>query len=260
MVSGTSVTGSTSLAGTNLDTDLSSILQSLGTDTDSYLGSWVSSDDLASYLGTPNQAMPATSLVVQAGEDPDAWVCIPDKTSSQTVAGLESSSWILLDDLLCGLAENYIIPIQSVLYYQPDGSSDAVAYVCLADPQSTMSTLPLDHPLDSFLYTNIPGVSSDLGPGNNLDTAASFSENLSSDPHLDASTQVGSETDFSALNDGLPTNTNIAADSTSDLLTSASSSLGLATKPVDSSPNSSFDVDFASGPSDLSGLGVSPCS
>lgn len=257
------MTDSTSLAGTNLDPELSSILQSLGTATDSYLGSWVSSDDLASYLhtGTLNQAMPATSLVVQAGEDPDAWVCIPDdETSSQTVAGLESSSWILLDDLLCGLTEDAVVPIKSVLLYQSDGSSGAVAYVCLADSQSTMSTLHLDHPLDSFLYTNIPGVSSDFGPGNNLDTATSFSENLSSDPHLDASTQVGSETDFLTPNDGLPTDTNPAAHSTSNLLTSTSSSLGLATDPVDSSLNSSLDVDIASGPSDLSGLGVSPCS
>ncbi|KAF9781396.1 hypothetical protein BJ322DRAFT_1080810 [Thelephora terrestris] len=283
LASSTSVDDSTSLTETNLDTELSSILKSLGSSTDTSLGTWVYSDDLSSYLGTgtTNQLFTATSLVIHAGEDPEAWACIPDgETGSQTIAGLESSSWILLDDLACSLNKDASVPITAILVYRLDGSSDAVVYVSLTDPQSTMSTLSLDHPIDTFLCTDIPGISSDLGLGYDLDTATSYHENLSSDPRLDTSTRVGYETDLSALG----TNTNIAADSTSDLststpsslylatdtnygvkspsnlYTSTSSSLGLATDSdtVDSSLNSSLDADLASGPSDFNGLGVSP--
>lgn len=207
-------------------------------------------------------AIPATGLVVRAGEDPEAWVSIPEgEASSQAVADLESSSWILLNDLISGLTADAFIPVQSALAYQSDESSDAVAYVSLEDHDATLGALPLDHTLDCFLYTDIVGVSSDLGLGNGLDADTLPTENLPSDPHLDASTQVGSETDLLVSYDGLETNTNIAVDSTSDLLTSASSSLNLDTDLADDSLSSYVDVDIASRPepSSPSDFGVSVC-
>jgi hypothetical protein len=267
LVSDTSVTDSTSLTGSGLDTGLSSTLQSLATTNsalDTHLGSWVSSGDLADYLGVGSSSLviPATDLIIRVGEDPEAWLCIPDgetSSGSQTVANLDSSSWVLLDDLTCGLAENSFVSIQSVLIYQQEGSSDVTVYVSFADPEYTSSTLPLDYTLDSFLYTDITGVSSDPGLGNGLDTATPPSENLSLDSYVDVPTQAGSETDLLAPNGGLSTDANLAADSTSDLSTSTFSSLDLDTDRVDSTLDSSLDVGVASGPSGLSGLGVSDC-
>ena len=231
---------------------------------DSYLGSWVSSDELADYLGV-GTAIPATCLVVRAGEDPEAWVSIPDgETSSETVANLESSSWVLLDDLACDLTETTFVAIQSIFVYQLDGTSDTAVYVSLTDSESTLSTLPLDRTLDTFLYTDITGVSSDLDLGNGSGGTMPPSENLISDSHLDAPTPVWSETDHLASDDDLWTDdlwidSNLAADSESDLLTSTSSSLDSDTDLAGNPLNSSFDVDVASNPSDLNSLGVSPC-
>lgn len=264
--SSTSLTDSTSLMGTDLDTELSSTLRDLETAypaIDSYLGSWVSSDDLEDYLGMGNlgQVIPATSLVVRAGEDLETWVSFPKgETTSQTASDLESSSWVLLDDLACGLTENAFVPIQSILVYQPDEPSNAAVYVSLTNPDSTLSTLPLDHGLDSFLYTDIPGVSSDLGLGSGSGAALQFSENPSSDLHMDAPAPAGSETDPLASNDDLETDANLTMNSTTDPLTSTSSSLDLDSDLADNSLNSSFDVDVASNPSDLNGPGVPACS
>jgi hypothetical protein len=257
---------SISLTGTDLDTGLSSILQALATAypvLDSYLGSWASSDELVDYLGpgAQSQAFLATCIVVRAGEDPDAWVSIPNgETSSQTVADLESSYWVLLDDLVCGLTENAFVPIQSILVYQPDGTSNAVVYVSLSNTESTLSTLPLDYNLRSFLYADITGVSSDLGFGNDL-AVTPPSENLTSDLHSDTPTpkKVWFETDPLASKNDLAIDSNLAVDSTSDSLAyTTSSSLDLNTDHLDSS----FDVaaDLASNPSDLNGLGVTGCS
>lgn len=260
MVSSTSTTDS--LTGTSFDTELSSVLQGLGTNSalDSYLGSWVSSNDLASYLGGESlgQIVSAIGLVVQSGEDPEAWVCISDETSSQTTTDLESSSWVLLDDLACGLTKDASVPVQSVLLYQPDGSSATVIYVSLVDTQSTLSTLSLDHPLNTFCYADIPGTSSDLGLGYDSDLTTALPGNLSSDSRLDAYT----ETDLSAANDNSAFDTNFAANSNSNLLTSTSSStsLDLTTNLMETSSDSSLDVDVASSPSGLSAPGVSPCS
>jgi hypothetical protein len=261
LVSSTSLTDSISLTGTDLDTGLSSTLQDLATAypvLDSHLGSWISSDELADYLGLGalGKPIPATCLVVQASENPEAWVSIPDgETTSQTVADLESSSWVLLDDLVCELTENAFVSVQSILVYQPDESSNAAVYVCLTNPEST---LPLDHTLNSFHYTDITGVSSDLGLGNGLGTALLPSENTSSDPHLNAPTHVGSKNDPLTSNDDLAVDSNLAVDSTSDPLTSTPLDLDTANSSLDSSV--SFDVDVASNPSDLDGLGVSECS
>ena len=261
LVSSTSTTDS--LTGTSFDTELSSVLQGLGANSalDSYLGSWVSSSDIASYFGTESlgQVISATGLVVQSGEDPEAWVCISDgKTSSQTITDLESSSWVLLDDLACGLTDDASVPVQSVLVHQPDGSSDAVVYVSFADIQSTLSTLSLDHPLNTFCYADIPGTSSDLGLGYNSGLTTTLPENLSSNSHLDAYT----ETDPSAANDNSVFDTNFATNSNSDLLTSTSSSTSLdpTTNLMKTSSDSSLDVDVASSPNGLSAPEVSSCS
>lgn len=207
-------------------------------------------------VGTLDQVVPVTCLLVQAGENPEAWVTIPDgETSSQTAVDLESSYWVLLDDLACGLTENAFVPVQSILVYRPDESSNAVVYVSFTNTESTLATLPLDYSLHSYLYTEITGVSSDLGLGNDLRTALPPPENLSSDPHLDAPTPVGSETDLLASNDDLATDANLTVDYTSDSLTSTSLDTGLT-----GNPTNSFDVDVASNPSDPNGLKVSACS
>ena len=211
-------------------------------------------------VGSLGWAIPATCLVVRAGENPQAWISIPDdKTSTQTVADLESLSWVLLDDLACSLTEDAFVPVQSILLYQPDKSSNVVVYVSFEDPDSTLNTLTLDHTLDYFLYTDITGVS-DLGLGNSSGAALSPSENLSSDPHLDGSTLVGSETDLWASNDDLAINSNLAVDSASDPLTPTSSSLDLDSALAGNALDSPFDVDVASNLNDLNGLGVSGCS
>ena len=267
MVSSTSVTDSLSLPGTGLDVGLSSVLQDLATVNsalDSDLGAWISSGDLGGYLGTDtlDLAIPATCLVVQAGETPDAWVSIPkEETSSKAIANLESLSWILLDDLVSGLTTDALIPIQSILVYQPDGSSDAAVYVSLEDCDSTLNTLPLDHTLDSFLYTDIVGVSSDLGLGDGFDTITPPAENPSSDHSLDVSTKLESETDLLASYDDLEISGNIAADGASDLLTPTSSHLNSVTDLADNLLNSSVDVDVAShlGSSSPSDSPVSEC-
>lgn len=258
LVSTTSLADSISLTGTDLDTGLSSTLQDLATTypfLDSYLGSWVSSDDLVDYFGVGalGQAIPTTCFVFQAGEDPEAWVSIPDgETSSQTAVDLESSYWVLLDDLVCGMNQNAFVPVQSILMYQSHESSNVAVYVSLTNSESTLSTLPLDHPLDSFLYADITGVSSDPGLGNGLGAATLLSENLSSDPHLDAPTLVWSETDLLTSGDDLAIDANFDVDSTSDPLTSTSLSSDLDTDLTDNSLilSSSVDVDVASNPSD----------
>ncbi|KAF9645485.1 hypothetical protein BDM02DRAFT_510746 [Thelephora ganbajun] len=261
LVSTTSITDSLSLMGTGLDTGLSSTLQDLtviDSALDLHLGTWISSDDLGNYLGTDtlSLAIPATGLAVRVGEEPESWVSILEtETSSQAIADLESSSWILLDDLACDLTADTFVSVQSILVYQPDGSSDATVYVSLTDLESTLNALPLDHTLDSFLYTDIVGVSPDPGPGNDLGTATPLSESPSSDPYLDASTQVGSETDLLVSNDDLEINSNIVADGTSDLLTSTSS------LDFDTNLTDSLDTSIKAGlTSSLSDLGVSACS
>ena len=255
LVSDTSVTGSLSSSVSNLDAGLWSTLQGLTTDgvvPDSCAGPWVSSDDLADYLvaGTLSLVVPATAMVVQAVENPETWFSILDgETSSQSVADLESLSWVLLDDLTCSLTDNALILIQSILVCQKDGSSNPAIYFSFTDPKSASSTLPLDHTLHSYSYADILGASSDLGLGNSSGAAKPPSDVFSSDPHLGASTQAGSETDLSsASNDGLATDYNL--DSTYDLLTSISSSTGL-----DTDLNSSLDVNVASGTKGLGGLG-----
>jgi len=232
---------------------------------DSNLGPWVSSDELANYLGTDNLglAIPATDLVVQVGEGAEAWVSIPEGgTNSQAIADLESSSWIILDDLLCDLTANASLPIQSVLVTQPSGSSDAIVYVSFKDQDSTLSTLSLDQPLDSFLYTDIVGgtsATSDLGLGNNPNAAAPPAKSPPLIPHLDASTQVGSKTDLLTPKADLETDANISVDGTSDLLTSTSSSLGLGTN-LSNDLLGPVDVDIASHPeSSPSGVSVCTC-
>lgn len=261
------MTDSLSLTGTGLDAALSSILQDLATVNsalDSDLGAWISSGDLAGYLGTDtlNLAIPATCLIVQAGEDPEAWVSIPkEETSSQAVANLESSSWILLGDLASDLTTDALIPIQSILVYKPDESSDPAVYVSLEDCDSTLNTLPLDHTLDSFLYTDIVGVSSDLGLGDGFDAITPPAENPSSDHSLDVPTQLGSETDLLVSYDDLEISGNIAADGASDLLTPTSSHPNSVTNLADNLLNSSVDVDIASrlGSSSPSDSRVSEC-
>jgi len=252
LTSSTSITDSLSLAGTDLDTGLLSTLQGLATansDLDSYLGAWVSSEDLVDHLGadTLYLAVPATGLVVRAGEDPCAWVSIPEgESSSQAIVDLDSS-WSLLNDLVHGLKQDAFIPVQSILVYQPDGSSEAVVYISLTDPDSTLSALPLDYPLDSVPCTDIVGVSSDLGLGNKLNTATSPSENSPLDAYLGASTRVGSGTGLLAPHDDLEVTANIGEDGTSDPLT-YTSSLGLDTDLADIVSNSFVGVDIASDP------------
>lgn len=261
MISSTSVTDSLSDSEVDLDTGLSTKgLTSLDSVLDSNLGTWVSSDELVNYLGTDvlDLAIPATNLVVQAGEDAKAWVSIP-KGGTDSQADLESSSWILLDDLVPDLTASTTLPIQSVLLTQPHGSSDAVVYVSLEDQDSTLNTLPLDHPLDSFLYSDLVGVTSatsDLGLGDDSDAATPPAESPSLAPHLDAS--VGSETDLLAPKDVLDTDANTVVDGTPDPLTPASSSLGLGTNLVNDLLNT-VDVDVTSYPEQSGPGGVSVC-
>lgn len=258
MASSTSITDSLSLAGTDLDTELLSTLQGLGTANsalDSHLGVWVFSEDLVDHLGADalSLAVPATGLVVRAGEDPYAWVSIPEgETNSQAAADL-GLSWILLNDLACSLTKDTFVPVQFILVYQPDGSSDAVVYVSLPGLDSTLSALSLDHPLDSFLCTDIMGVPSDLGLGNEVDTATSPS-------NLFAPTRIGSGIDLLAPHDDLEVHANIAEDGASDPLT-YTSSLGLDTDLADIAPNSLVRVGIASDPEPASpaDFGVSPC-
>ena len=253
---------------TDLDTGLSLALQGLAPThpvLDSYLGSWVSSDELGSHLGlaSQGQVISTTCLIIQAGENPETWVSIPDgEISSQTVTDLEFSSWVLLDDLACGLTENAFVPIHSILLYQPDESSNVAVYVCLENPESTLSALPLDHPLDSFLYADITGISSDFGLGDVPDATAPPAENLTSDLHLDVPAHVWSETDPLASNDNLAIDANLAIDNASNSPTSTSSSLTLDTDLASGALNSSFDSDVgvASNPSDPNGLGGFLCS
>lgn len=192
--------------------------------------------------GALNLALPASDLVVRAGEDYEAWVSIPD--GDQAIADLESLSWVLLNDLACDLTESASIPVQSILVYRLDESSDATVYVSPTDIDFTLTHLPLDHALDTSLYTDIVAGSSDLGLGNDSNTATS----LYSATHLDASTQAGSETDLLAPHDEPEINVNSVADSASDLLTSPSSSLNLDTDLVDGFSDSSVGVDIASDP------------
>lgn len=256
-----SATDSLSLTGASLDTELSSTLRGLGavnSALDSYLGAWVSIDDLADYHGSEalGPVFPATGLVVQAGEDPDAWVLIPEgETSPQALADLESSSWVLLDDLVCDLTEDTFVPIQSIFVHQPDESSNPAVYVCLADPDSTLGGLSLNHTLDSFLYTDIAGVSP--GPGNDWDTAAS-PENPDSDLFLNTSTQVGSEAGPLPPCDDLKLDAKILADDTPHLSTSTSSSLDSSADLVGSLLDSSVDLDIASDPGSASPSNVGP--
>ena len=217
------------------------------------------------YVGaeTLNLAIPATGLVVQAGEDPETWVSIPEgKTSSQAATDLESLSWVLLDDLACSLTEDAFVPVQSVLVYQPDGSSNAAVYVSLTDPDSTLGVLSLDHTVASLSYDDIVGVSSELGLGSDLVAAPPPSDDLPSDPSSEVPPYVVSETDLSAAYDGLGLDTNIVTDVTSDLLTSTSSSSHLDTDLVDNLSDSSVAVDVTSDPdfSSPTNLGVTPCS
>lgn len=217
---------------------------------------WVSSDDLVNYLGTGvlNLGVPATDLVVRAGEDAEAWVSIPEiKANSQAVADPESC-WVMLSDLVSDLSADALVPLQSILVTQPDGSSDAVVYVSLEDHDSTLSTLPLDHALDSFLYTDIMGVSSDLGLGDTLDPTTPPIGNT----HLDDSTQIGSQADPPTPEDDCGNETSIEADSSSDLLTPTSSSLNLDTN-LANDLNSHVDVGVASQPKPSSPGGVSAC-
>ena len=266
MVSSNSATDSLTLTGTGLDTELSSILQGLGTvNSASYSDAWVSIDDLVDYLGpdTLCLAIPATGLAVQAGEDLEAWTRIPEgETNSQPIADLESLSWILLNDLVCGLTENAFIRIQSILVHQQGDSSNPAVYVSLADQDSTLGGLPLDHTPDTFLYSDIAEASSNLGLGNDLDTVTPPPENLPTGPLVNASTQVKSETNLLAPCDDPKLDANIFTDGTSGLLTSTPSSLYLNTDRVNNLLCSSVDVDVASdpGPSSPSDLAVSASS
>jgi len=269
LVSSTSATNSLSLTGTGLDTGLSSTLQglSLGNSAlSSYLGAWVSTDDLLDYRGADalSPFILATGLVVRAGEDPEAWVLTgaPEGvTSSQTMADLESSSWVLLNNLVCDLTEDAFVPTQSIFIYQPDGSSNTAVYVSLADLDSTLTGLPLDRTPDSFLYADILGVSSDLGLGTGSGFgAAAPPSDLTSDTYLNASTQAGSEAELLAPCDDLEPDTDITTGGTSDLLlTSATSSLDLSTNLADNFLDSSVGV--ASDPefSDPTDFGASGC-
>ena len=155
----------------------------------SYLGAWVSTDDLVDYLGTDTSlVIQTTGLAVQAGEDSEAWALISEsETNSQTAADLESLSWVLLDDLVCDLTENAFVPVQSILIYRPGGSSGAAVYISLTDLDFTSGDVRFDHTL-AFPYADIVGVSSDPGLCDDLGTATPPSENHPSDPHLDAST------------------------------------------------------------------------
>ena len=269
MVSSTSATDSLSLTGTELDTELSSTLQglSLGNSAlSSYLGAWVSTDDLVDYRGADalGPFIFATGLVVRAGEDPEAWVLTDASEGvaiSQTMADLESSSWVLLNDLVCDLTEDAFVPTQSIFVYQPDGSSNTVVYVSLAGLDSTLGGLPLDHTLDSFLYADILGVSSGLGlgTGSGFDAAAPPSD-LTSDSYLNASTQAGSAAELLAPCDDLELDTSITTGTSDLLLTSTTSSLDLSTNLADNL-DSSVDVDIASNPElyDPNDLGLSGC-
>ena len=205
--------------------------------------------------------IPATGLVVRAGEDPEAWVLTDTPegvTSSQTAVDLESSSWVLLNDLVCDLTEDAFVPAQSILVYQPDGSSNTAVYVSLADLDSTLGGLPLDHTLDSFLYADIVGVSSGLGLGSGFDAATPPSD-LTSDTYLNTSTQVGSEAELLAPCDDPELDAHTTTDDTSDLLISTTSSLDLSSNLAYDHLDSS--VDIASDPefSGSNGLGGSGC-
>jgi len=204
--------------------------------------------------------IPATGLVVRAGEDPEAWVLTdtPEGISnSQTMVDLESSSWVLLNDLVCDLTEDTLVSTQSILVYQPDGSSNTAVYVSLAD----LDGLPLDHTLDSFVYADIISSDLGLGPGSSFDAGTPPSD-LTSDSYLNVSeTLAGSEADLLAPCDDLELDTDITTGGTSDLLTSTTSTFDLSTNLADDLLDSSVDVDVASRPefSDPSDLGVSGC-
>lgn len=222
------------------------------------------------YLGADalNSAVPATDLVVRTGNDAGTWISIPaGGTSSQSADDLVSSSWILLDDLVSGLKADTVVPLESILVTKPNGSSNTVTYVCLDNSDATLSTLSLDHPLDTFLYTNIMGSSSGLGLGYDSDVSTP-NENVSS-VNSDTSTQVASGTDLSALGSGLGVDTNIATDSVSGLLASTSSTLGSSIDLtdglldsslglVDSLLDSSLDVGVASNSEAAGPSGVCP--
>ena len=224
------------------------------------------------YLGADalNQAIPATDLVVRTGNDAGTWISIPaGGTSSQSAEGLISSSWVLLDDLVSSLKADTTVPLESVLVTKPNGSSNTVTYVCLKDPGTTLNTLSLDHPLDTFLYTNIMGLSSGLGLGNDLDVSTLSNGGLSS-AGLNTFTQAGSETDLSTSGGGLEADTNIATDSVSGLLASTSSTLDSSINLVDgllgSNLNlvgglldSSLDVGATSNPESPGPSGISAC-
>lgn len=216
---------------------------------------WISSNDLANYFGTDvlNLAVLATGLVVQAGEDAEAWVSIPEiKANPQAVADPESC-WVTLSDLVSDLNADAWVPLQSILVTQPDGSSDAVVYVSLEDHDSTLNALSLDHTLDSFLYTDIAGVSSDLSLGDTLDPTTPPAGN----PHLDVSTQVGSQVDSPVPEDDCGIDASIETDSSSNLLTPTSLSLTLDNLTNDL--NSRVGVGIASQPEPSSPGGASVC-
>lgn len=256
------MTSSLSLEEPCLDAGLLSTLNGLALVNSAFnldSGTWVSSNDLVNHLGTDvlNLAIPATGLVVQAGEDTEAWVSIPEnKPTSQAIVDL-GSYWITLDDLVSDLSADALVPLQSILVTQSGGSSDVVVYVCLEDPDSTLSALSLDHSLDSFLYTDIVGISSDLGLGNTLDTTRPPSENPSPVPHLDASTQVGSEADLPKGDSGI--DVSIVTDSASDPPPSTSSSLNSGTNLVNDLLDSPVGVGLASQPKASSPGGVPVC-
>ena len=249
-----------------LDTGLLSILNGLTSVNSAFnldSSTWVSSNDLVNHLGADvlNLAIPATGLVVQAGKDTEAWVSFPENNpTSQAIADLGSSYWITLDDLVSDLNADALVPLQSILVTQSDGSSDAVVYVCLEDPDSTLSALSLDHSLDSFLYTDIVGISSDLGLGNTLDTTSGTrppTENPSPVPYLDVSTQVGSEAGLPEGDSGI--DVSIVTDGTSDLLSFTSSSFNSGTNLVNDLLDSPVGVGLASQPKASSPDDVSVC-
>lgn len=208
--------------------------------------------------------IPTTGLVVRAGEDPEAWVLTDTPegvTSSQTMADLESLSWVLLNDLVCDLTEDAFVPTQSILVYQSDGSSDTAVYVSLADLDSSLGGLPLDHTPHSFLYADIVGASSNLGlgSGSSFDAATPPSD-LTPDSYLNAPAQTGSEAELLAPCDDLELETGITTGGTSDLLISTASALDLSTDPADNL-DSSVDIGVVSDTefSDPSDLGISRC-
>ena len=270
---GSSTVSSTDSLAVDLDTGLSSTLNSL-TSVDSVLdpalGNLVACDGLANYLGADalNQAIPATDLVVRTGEDAGTWISVPASgTSSQSAEDLAASSWVLLDDLVSDLKADTTVPLESVLVTKPNGSSNTVTYVCLKDSGATLNTLSSDHSLDTFLYTDIMGLSSDLGLGYDLDVSTLPNGGLSS-ADLNTFTQAGSETDLSTSGDGLEADTNIATDGVSGLLESTSSTLGSSIDLVDDLLDPSLDLvdgvlgsslGITSNPESSGPSGVSAC-